>query len=259
MYPILFRIGPLTIHTYGLMLAIAFLTGISLAVRQAKVEGEDPQKIFDLCFYLVLAAILGSRLLFVAINYPFYIDNPLQIFALWKGGLVFYGGLIGALVTGAWYMKRHGLALWKITDILAPSIALGQAIGRLGCFAAGCCYGKPADLSWAVTFTDAYCLAPTGIPLHPTQLYSSGAALIVFILLLIIYRFRKFKGQVFWGYVGLYSISRFILEHFRGDERGFIHLLGQSISTSQLISGIALIVAIIMLLVLRKRTSQGLA
>ncbi len=254
MYPILFRIGPLTIHTYGLMLAIAFLTGISLAVRQAKVEGEDPQKIFDLCFYLVLAAILGARLLFVAVNYRFYLDNPLQIIKLWKGGLVFYGGLIGALVTGAWYMKRHQLPLWKITDILAPSIALGQAIGRLGCFAAGCCYGKQTDVAWAVTFTDLYSLAPTGITRHPTQLYSSGVALIIFIILLLIYRFRKFSGQVFWSYVVLYSVGRFILEFWRGDQRGFVNLLGYVLSTSQLIAALAFIAGIVMLISLKKRT-----
>ena len=253
MHPILFRIGPLTIHTYGLLLAIAFLSGISLAVRQAKVEGEDPQKIFDLCFYLVVAAILGSRLLFVVLNYRFYLDNPLHIFKLWKGGLVFYGGLLGALAVGSWYMKRHKLPLWKLTDILAPSIALGQTIGRLGCFTAGCCYGKPANAAWAVTFSDLNCLAPTGIPLHPVQLYSSAAALVVFLLLLLIYRLHRFRGQVFWSYVVLYSVSRFILEFWRGDERGFTNLLGYTLSTSQLIACLAFIAGITMLFLLRKR------
>jgi phosphatidylglycerol:prolipoprotein diacylglycerol transferase len=254
MYPILFKIGPLTIHTYGVILAIAFLTGISLAVRQAKVEGEDPEKIFDLCFYIVLAAILGSRLLFVLINYRFYLENPLNILKLWKGGLVFYGGLLGALAVGSWYIKRHQLPLWKLADILAPSIAVGQAIGRLGCFAAGCCYGKETDVAWAVTFADPYCLAPTGISRHPTQLYSSGTALLIFFLLLIVYRFHRFRGQVFWSYVALYSVGRFILEYFRTDERGVISLLGQTLSTSQFISGIAFVAAIAMLLFLRKRT-----
>jgi phosphatidylglycerol:prolipoprotein diacylglycerol transferase len=254
MHPILFRIGPLTIHTYGLMLAIAFLTGISLAVRQAKLEGEDPQKVFDLCFYLVVAAIIGSRLLFVVLNYRFYLDNPLQIFMLWKGGLVFYGGLLGALMVGTWYIRRHQLPLWKITDILAPSIAAGQAIGRLGCFSAGCCYGRQTDLPWAVTFTDPNCLAPLGVQRHPTQLYSSAAALVIFLLLLLIYRFHRFRGQVFWSYVVLYSVGRFILEYFRGDERGFVRLLGHVLSTSQLISALALIIGITMLIILRKRT-----
>ncbi len=253
MYPILFKIDPITLHTYGLILAIAFLSGISLAVRQAKLEGEDPQKIFDLCFYLVLAAIIGSRILFVLINYSFYIKNPLNIFKIWRGGLVFYGGLIGALAVGVFYIKKYGLSLWKISDILAPSIALGQAIGRLGCFFAGCCYGKPALVSWAVTFTDPESLAPLHIARHPVQLYSSAAALLVFSILLVIYRKHKFRGQVFFSYVTLYSIDRFALEFLRGDERGFINILGHILSTSQVISILAFILGLSMLFFLRKR------
>jgi phosphatidylglycerol:prolipoprotein diacylglycerol transferase len=254
MYPILFKIGPVTIHTYGLFLAIAFLTGIGLATRQAKIEGVDPQKIFDLCFYLVLAAILGSRLLFVIINYRFYLDNPLNIFKLWKGGLVFYGGLLGAVAIGIWYIRYNQLDLWKIADILAPSIAIGQAIGRVGCFMAGCCYGRTSNLPWAVTFTDQNCLAPIGIPRHPTQLYSSGAALVIFLFLLLIYRVHSFRGQVFWSYVSLYSVGRFILEYFRADDRGLLNLLGHILSTSQVISGLTFVTGVSMLLILRKRT-----
>lgn len=252
MYPVLFKIGPLTVHTYGLLLAIAFLSAIGLAVRRAKREGLDSQKIFDLCFYLVLGAIIGSRILFVVLNYRFYLDNPLQILKLWEGGLVYYGGMLGTLVVGIWYMRRHKLPLWKLADIMAPSVALGQAIGRLGCFMAGCCYGRQTDVAWAVTFSNINCLAPIGIPLHPAQLYSSALALVVFLLLLLIYRYRKFMGQVFWSYVVLYSINRFILEFWRSDERGFINLFTYTLSTSQLISCLAFIGGITMLLVLKK-------
>jgi len=253
MHPVLIRIGPLTLHTYGLAIASAFLAGMALAVRQAKKEGEEPQKIFDLIFYLMVAAIVGARLLFVILNYREYIHNPLQALKIWEGGLVYYGGLLAALGVGVWLIRRYNLSLGKTADILAPSVALGQAIGRIGCFMAGCCYGKPTHVAWAVTFTDAFCLAPTGIPLHPTQLYASAMALIIFGLLLLIRRRRTFLGQVFLSYVVLYAIGRFILEFFRGDKRGFVHIWGWLLSTSQVISLGAFIVAIALLAVLMRR------
>ncbi len=244
MYPTLIELGPLTIHTYGLAIALAFIIGILLATHQAEKEGINPEKILDLGFYLMIAAIIGSRLLFVLLEYKAYVDNPWRIFKIWEGGLVFYGGLIAAVITGSWYIRKHGLPFWKTADIVAPSIAIGQGIGRLGCFAAGCCYGKLTELPWAVTFRHPESLAPIGVALHPTQLYESLLMMIIFGLLVIIRKVRHISGQVFLSYIILYSIARFGLEFFRGDPRGSVTALGYILSTSQIISVIGLVIAL---------------
>ncbi len=255
MHPVLIRIGPLTIHAYGVLVAAGFLAGIALAVKQAKKEGVPSERIIDIGFYVLLSAIIGSRLFFVAVNAGHYLRNPLDIFKVWEGGLVFYGGLILAIPVALWYLKKHTLDVWKITDIFAPSLALGHAIGRLGCFFAGCCYGRETDLPWAMTFHDPECLARTGIPLHPTQLYESIGEFFNFFVLIALRRHQSFRGQLFWTYLFLYSILRFTVEFFRGDEaRGFIV---SGISFSQGISIVLAIVAVIMMKKLRSR-SQGL-
>lgn len=252
MHPVFIRIGPLTIHTYGVLIAIGFLAGIALAVRQAKKQGVSSEKIIDIGFYVLLSAIVGSRLFFIAINSAYYLKHPLDIFKLWEGGLVFYGGLILAVPVALWYLKKHSLDIWRIADIFAPSLAIGHAIGRLGCFFAGCCYGKAADLPWAVTFRDPECLATTGIPLHPTQLYESMGELINFLVLIMLRRRQSFKGQLFWTYIVLYSVLRFAVEFFRGDEaRGFV--VG-GISISQGISIALAVIAVVMLRKLRRKS-----
>jgi len=251
LHPILFRIGPFNLHTYGLFVAMAFLTGIGLALREARRVGEDPNKVLDLAFYMLIASIIGSRILYVLVNWPMFKDDLPEIFRLWHGGLVFYGGFIGAVITALWYVSRKGLLVWKTADIFAPSIAFGQFVGRIGCFFAGCCYGKVCELPWAVTFTHPESLAPKGVPLHPTQLYGSLIALLIFLLLTGLKRIKKFEGQLFWTYVLLYGIARSVLESFRGDERGM--LIENLISTSQLIGMIMALLAIVILIVLRKR------
>lgn len=250
MHPVLFRLGPLTVHTYGVLVAAGFLIGIAFAVTQAKKEGVPPDKIIDLGFYIILAAIIGSRLLFILVNVRRYIANPLDIFKLWEGGLVFYGGILLAVPTGIWYVIRNRLGLWKTADICAPSIAIGHAFGRLGCFAAGCCYGKAAaSLPWGVIFTDPNCLAPTNVALHPTQLYESAGELINFVILISFRRYKTFNGQLFMSYLILYSVLRFTVEFFRGDvERGFIF---QNLSVSQGISIVVFLTGVVGLTVLR--------
>lgn len=233
MHPILFQLGPVTIYAYGVAIATAFFVGISLASKRAQKEGLDAQKVIDLCFYLLIAAIVGSRVLYVGINFSYFIKNPLDVFKLWQGGLVFYGGLIAAVIVAFFYLKKNQLPAWRTVDILVPSLALGQAIGRWGCFLAGCCYGKPTGLPWGITFSDPASLAPLHVHLHPTQLYSSLFNLAVFFTLLQIHKTKKFHGQVFWAYLLLYSTGRFIIEFFRGDERGF--LFEGILSTSQFI------------------------
>lgn len=245
MHPILFEIpritllnwviGPIPIRLYGLMIGLGFIIGITLAARKAKKEKIDPDRIMDLGVYMLLMAIVGSRALFVLTNLREFVDHPLDAFAIWKGGLVFYGGLLAAVPVGIWYVKKHALPVWKTADIMAPSIALGQAFGRLGCFFAGCCYGAHCDLPVAVTFTDPNSLAPLNVPLYPTQLMESIGSLMIFFLLLLIHRLKKFDGQVFWFYILLYAVLRFMIEFFRGDmERGLY--FGNAVSTSQIIA-----------------------
>ncbi|MCD6139235.1 MAG: prolipoprotein diacylglyceryl transferase [Deltaproteobacteria bacterium] len=251
MHPILFHIGPFALHSYGVFVAMAFLSAMGLALREARRVGEDPEKILDLCFYVLVAAIAGSRILYVVVNWPTFEQDPVEIVRIWHGGLVFYGGFIGAFIAAWWYIRSKKLSFLKTADVLAPSIAFGQFVGRIGCFCAGCCYGKPSNLPWAVVFTDPESLAPRGIPLHPTQLYSSLNGLLIFALLVGLRRIKSFDGQLFWSYVLLYAVTRSIIEIFRGDPRGMF--FGGAISTSQLLGSIMAAVAIVMLIVLKRR------
>ena len=233
MHPILVEFGFIKIFTYGLLVATGFFVGIVLAARQGRKEGLDPQKILDLCFYLLIASILGGRLLYVIVEYKYFVANPIEVLKFWKGGLVYYGGLIAA-VGVAWYcMQKFELPFWKTADVLAPSIAIGQAIGRWGCFFAGCCYGVRTDAPWAITFTNPDSLAPLNVPLHPTQIYLSLNALVIFGVLMWMRNRKRFDGQVLLTYGMLYSIGRFIIEFFRGDERGYA--IPGMLSTSQFI------------------------
>ena len=251
MYPVLIRIGPITIHTYGFLIAMAFLLGLWLALRQAAREGLSKEKITDIGFYALFAGIIGSRIFFIATEWEHFSAHPLDMLRIWEGGLVFYGGVIFAIPVAVWYARKQGLLLWQTADIWAPSIAVGHAIGRLGCFCAGCCYGLPTDLPWGVTFTNPETLAIRGVPLHPAQLYESAAELLNFVILLALRRRKAFHGQLFWVYVLNYAVIRALIELFRGDiERGFI-LPG--ISVSQGISAVMLVTACAFLMKLRQR------
>ncbi|MGE5173124.1 MAG: prolipoprotein diacylglyceryl transferase [Betaproteobacteria bacterium] len=245
MHPILFEIprieflnwviGPIPIRLYGLMIGLGFILGVYLAARQAKKEGVNPDRVLDLGVYMLLMAIVGSRFLFVLTNLQEFADKPLDAFAIWKGGLVFYGGVLAAVPVGIWYVKRHSLPVWKTADITAPSISLGHAFGRLGCFFAGCCYGAPCSTSIGITFSDPHSLAPLGVPLYPTQLMESSGEFLIFGMLLLLRRSKTFDGQLFWLYGLFYAVLRFVIEFFRGDAvRGLY--FGNVISTSQIIA-----------------------
>lgn len=253
MFPVIVRIGPLTLHTYGLMIAVGFLVSLWFAVREAKRVGIPHDRVMDIGFYCIFSGIVGSRLVYVLTNWSYFSSRLLDVFKIWEGGLVFYGGVIFALPAALWYAKRKGMAIWKTMDVWAPSLAIGHAIGRIGCFCAGCCHGSPAKgLPWAVTFTHTETLAIKGVPLHPTQLYESGAEFLNFLFLLLFLRPRKkFDGQLFWFYIANYAVIRFVIEYFRGDiERGFIV---RGVSTSQGISIAMLAVAAGFLLYLRNK------
>jgi phosphatidylglycerol:prolipoprotein diacylglycerol transferase len=249
MFPDLFTVGPVTVHTYGLFVALGFGAAIAITVKIGKEQGISPQQIMDMAFVMILWAIVGSRLLYVFMNFSYFRDHPLDAFKIWKGGLVFSGGLIAVAPAMVWYLRRHHLSFWATGDLWAPALALGQALGRIGCFMAGCCFGKPSDLPWAVAFTHSNTLAPPNIPLHPTQLYSFLAGVGVFLVLMLLRRRRKFEGQVFVWYLILHSTARLFVERFRADDRGFVP--GTDMSLTQMIAILILISSIVALFVLK--------
>ena len=263
MYPELFRIGNFPIHTYGVFLALAFLGAIMVTVRLGSRDGLPRERLYDLCLWMLLASLVGSKAL-MFFTEPEYRGNPLALLSLdfLRSGGVFYGGLIGAVVTGYFLMRYYKLPWWKTADACAPGIALGNVLGRQGCFSAGCCWGKPTTLPWGIRFPElAHEITgvPAGIPLHPTQLYESFSMLIVFFFLLWLHRHRRFSGQVILAYALLYAAIRFVIEFFRDDPRGDI--LGLTtltgLSTSQLI-GIAVAVISLILLIKRWRNSEAI-
>lgn len=255
MHPVLFEIKNLVIHTYGFFIALAFLTAIFISRREARLAGEDPEKIADFIFWILVSAIVGSRLFYVIVYWgTYYPDNLIGVFKVWEGGLIFYGGFIGALVVSLIYLKITRLSIWKTADIITPAIPFGHFLGRLGCFSAGCCHGRECDLPWAVTFTNKLSLAELNVALHPTQLYSSFSNLLIFFFILMYRRKKAFDGQVFWTYVIIYAIVRSVLETFRGDFRGDSIL--KMLSVSQTVGVVMAVTGIVMLIVLWKRKSS---
>jgi phosphatidylglycerol:prolipoprotein diacylglycerol transferase len=252
MYPILLQFDGLHIYAYGFFVVVGFATAAFLAVLKIRKlnSGISFENIVDLFFYTVLSALIGSRLLFVLVNFDVYRENPMQIFKIWEGGLIFYGGLILAVIVAFWYMKFHRLPIWKLADLISPLIALGLSFGRIGCFFAGCCYGKETSLPWAVVFQNPDSLARLNVPLHPTQLYDAANGLAIFFFLSWMEKRKSFDGQIFWLFFFLYAITRFFIEIFRGDPRGF--LFGGLLSTSQAIGILLAIFSLFMLFYIGK-------
>lgn len=259
MYPELFRIGSFPVNTYGVFLALAFLCAILISVKLAARDGLPRERIYDLCLWMLLASLIGSKVLMLFTE-PEYRDHPMQLLSLdfLRSGGVFYGGLIGALLAGYFLMKRYKLPWWKTADACAPGIAIGNFFGRQGCFAAGCCWGKPTSLPWGVKFTELghdITGVPTDAYLHPTQLYESFAMLLVFFFLLWLHKRKRFSGQVILAYALLYSVIRFSIEFVRDDPRGDILGLTSltGLSTSQLISIVVGISALVILILRRSK------
>ena len=257
MFPRLFDLGPVTVYTYGVLLAASYLLGLKMAMVRAERRGLDAARVLDLGIYIIVSALVGAKLMLLIVDFGYFRQNPQELMSLVRSGGVFYGGLILAVLVAFWYMRRHALPVWSTCDAFAPGIALGHAIGRLGCLMAGCCYGRPTSLPWGITFTDPFAAAnvgtPLGVALHPTQLYEAGAELLILgLLLLMERRGRGFAGRTFWLYMLLYAVSRFIIEYFRGDERGIV--LGV-LSTSQFISVLIAPVSVAMLIWLSRRSN----
>jgi phosphatidylglycerol:prolipoprotein diacylglycerol transferase len=240
MHPLLLelKLGSLTIpiHTYGLMIALGFLSGVYTVRKLAARSGVKPDLVSDLAFWLLLIGFVGARLLYIITRLDFFLANPAEIVRVWEGGLVFFGGLITATAYGIWYIRKHRLPVWKMADILLPGVVIAHAFGRVGCLAAGCCYGKPTGVPWGIRLdSDLVDFQLRGIPLHPTQLYESTALFILFAGMIWLFRHRKFDGQVGLTYFLLYPVIRSIIEVYRGDSvRGFV--IDGILSTSQFIS-----------------------
>ena len=278
--------GPiaLPVHSYGVMIATGFVVAIALAQREARRRGQDTERIGDLAFWVIVAALAGSRLYFIAVNLGDYLGERAFVFVggiriprmlvVWEGGLVFYGGFIAAALTTWWYLRRHRMSFLPYADTLIPSVAVGHFFGRLGCFAAGCCWGSVshAHLPWLAKFPprslayQAFAQRPnaadllaadrlTTLPVHPTQLYESFGELGLFALLVLVVRPRKrFDGQVLATWLMAYAVLRSVVELFRGDvERGVVAGLGVGQWTSILIFAAGAIV----FAVGRRRAASG--
>jgi len=217
MYPILIKVGPLSVHAYGFFIALAFLFGIWISYNYLKREGLDPNMVFDLAIFVLISAIIGARLFYVIGEWEQYRNAPIEIFMVQKGGLVFLGGFLLALLAVILYARFKNIPLLKLFDALAPGTALGYSIARIGCFLNGCCFGLPTKLPWGIVFPPV-ALASNYFPgehLHPTQIYSLLSMLTVFVVLVWIYRKKKFDGQIFFWWLILYSIYRFLVEFLR--------------------------------------------
>ncbi len=262
MHPVLFKIGPVTIHTYGFLLALGVLMAIILMLKLSKDEGMDQKIVSDMIFYTLIIGLIGAKIYLFIIDFDFYLKNPSDIVELFTQGGVFYGGLIFGLAFAVWFIKKKGLNMRKIGDMAGPSVALAHFFGRLGCFSAGCCWGRDASgCSIGVVFPELN--QTTGVPagsyIFPTQLMEAALNLLNFFILFIVYKKKKkFDGQVFALYIFNYSIIRFFVEFFRGDpDRGYIfgsmHDPFLSLSIPQLISLVGIILSIYLYIRFKKK------
>jgi len=218
MYSTLFHIFGIPIRAYGLMMVVGFGLGLWRAVRVARGRGIDPDRVYDLCLIVLLAGIIGARLLYIAIDPQTTLRD---FFAVWDGGLSFHGGVVLAVAAGYAYTKRARLPFWKMADLMAPSAAIAYAFTRIGCFLNGCCYGIPTSLPWGVSFIEHGVRTP---PSHPTQLYGTFASLLIFFVLTRFEKQNRAPGFVFVAYLGLYGVYRLLVEFVRAGDRWLLGL-----------------------------------
>ena len=255
MHPIAFNFGTWPLHWFGVLIALGFLAGLWTASRRATRYGLQPDQVGDSIVWIIIGAVLGARSLYVITYWQeSFAGRPWkEIFMVQHGGLVFYGGFVGAALAVMLYCHFRKLPLWNLADALAPSIALGSAFGRMGCLMNGCCYGRTCDLPWAVHFPAGHETSPVGV--HPTQIYDALLNLALYGALAWLYRRKKFDGQVFAAYLICYALTRSLVEHFRGDySAGHIH--AGFLTPAQLVSVGILAAGVGLMIVLRGRKSK---
>jgi phosphatidylglycerol:prolipoprotein diacylglycerol transferase len=250
MHPRLFTTPYFVLHTFGVFLAAAYFAALWWLLRAVRREGLDSERAAGLGLWLIIGAVVGAKLLMVARSFPDYLAHPADLWSLstLQSAGDFYGGFIGALVAALSFFARHPeVPRWRMADLCGPAIALGQVIGRVGCFMAGDDFGRPTHLPWGVVFHDPEAAeiggAPLGIALHPVQIYESLTCLVLFFLLVWLARHKRFDGEIILAYTILYAVARFFLEYLRGDaDRGFV--LGGLLSTSQCIALVAFLISV---------------
>ena len=260
MYPKILDLGPITIHTYGLLLAAAFIAGIWVTSRNARKERINSDVIWNMGLVIIFSALVGAKIILLFSNYHYYSQNFREIFSLstLRSTGVYYGGLLLALATASLYLYKKRLPPLLLADAAAPGIALGQAISRIGCLSAGCCYGKPTSMPWGITFRNLYSYdnvgVPLNVPLHPTQIYDSIGAFLLFLFLMWRLSKKHFTGQIILEYLSLYALLRFVVEFFRDDDRGFV--LYGLLSTSQFIAILTILGTAAVYYFLRRRPAE---
>lgn len=243
MHPVLVKLGPITIHSYGFLIAIGFLIAVAVIRMLALRSRLDVDRVLDLTFWSLLVGFVGARVLFIITRWDTFMADPASMIRVWEGGLVFFGGPLAVAPFVWWYTRRHRLAFWRTGDVLIPGLVIAHAFGRLGCVAAGCCYGRPTGSSWGLHLPDEL-VEPEfrGLALHPVQLYEATALAILFLGLLLLHRRKAFDGQIVFVYFMAYPVIRSIVEVFRGDPiRGFV--IDGVLSTSQFISILVFVAA----------------
>lgn len=254
------QIGSLSIHWYGILVAMGFLAGLWTASRRSPANEIPAETVLDAGPWLIIGSILGARALYVFTFWrEEFAGQPfLNMFMVWRGGLVFYGGLIGACLATILFARLKKISLWKLADILAPSIALGYVFGRIGCLMNGCCYGRACEMPWAIRYPaghDTHAIGAAATPVHPTQIYDSLLSLVLYLGLAWLYRRKKFDGQVFALYLLAYACLRSLVELFRGDYPSHQRLLSGLLTPAHLVSAGIFVAGAVLFWILRKRRS----
>jgi len=251
MHPILFKIGPITIYTYGVMVALGIFFGSLILVRLGEREGIRREDIVDTAFWSVVAGFIGARLFFFIYN-PEYLKPWYRLFYIWEGGLVWYGGVIFGALTAIYFIRKRKIPVWKFADVVSIALSVGLGFGRIGCTMAGCCYGKVCHAPFAIVFTNPHSAAPLNIPLWPTEPVSSAANFLIALILYLLYRRRKVPGEIFGFYLILYGTFRFLIEFVRATPK---EILG-TFSNNQVISIIMVATGIAIVIYRRKRAEE---
>ena len=218
MYPVLLQLGNFELRSFGVIVALSFFIGLWLSTKEAVRRGLDPRLIHDFALYALIGGTIGARVYYVFFSAPaYYLENPWEILAVWRGGIGVIGSIVGGFLVALWYCRKKGISFWQLADTLVPGIALGQTVGQFACLLNGDSYGRPTDLPWAITYTDPRSLAPLNIPLHPIEIYEMVAYFLVFLLIWKVREKTDVPGHAFLTYLGGYGVARFVVEFFRGN------------------------------------------